>query len=92
MRLTTITLFTLAVLFVAATVPVAGQENVSVVAESQAAAEGLDLHAVAELFSESNDLEAFEKSLNDQTLGVNNLDLDGNDQVDYIRVVEQSSG
>ena len=70
MRLITITLFTLAVLFVAATVLVAGQENVSVVAESQAAAEGLDLHAVAELFSESNDLEAFEKSLNDETLGV----------------------
>ena len=41
MRLTTITLFTLAVLFVAATVPVAGQENVSVVAESQAAAKQL---------------------------------------------------
>ncbi len=53
------------------------------------AADGLDLIAVSELFKESENLEAFEKSLNDSQLGVNNVDLDGNGEVDFIRIVDE---
>ncbi|MBN2417015.1 hypothetical protein JXO52_14330 [bacterium] len=56
------------------------------------AAEGLDLHAVSELFKEAADLESFEKTLNDPETGINNLDLDDNGEVDYIRVVEENAG
>jgi len=51
--------------------------------------EGLDLQAVSELFKESETLEAFEKSLNDPDVGINNLDLDENGEVDFIRVLEE---
>lgn len=50
---------------------------------------GLDLYAVAELVKESNNLETFERLLNDPETGINNLDLDEDDEVDYIRVEEQ---
>jgi len=69
--------------------PVAAQENITIVAPTSEAAEGLDLHAVAELFKDAENLEEFEKSLNDYELGINNLDLDEDGYVDYIRVVEQ---
>lgn len=66
-------------------------QDVTVVAPTDEAAEGLDLQAVAELFKDAKDLEAFEKALNDPEVGVNNLDLDENGDVDYIRVVEEVS-
>ena len=65
------------------------QEDVTIVSQTSEAAEGLDLQAVSELFKESEDLESFEKSLNDPDTGVNNLDLDENGEVDFIRVVEE---
>ncbi len=64
------------------------QEEMTITPTSEAA-EGLDLQAVAELFKESKNMEDFEKGLNDPESGINNLDLDENDEVDYIRVVEQ---
>jgi len=66
-------------------------QNVTVVAPTSAAAEGLNLQAVAELFKEAKDLESFEKQLNDPDIGINNLDLDDNGEVDFIRVVEETS-
>ncbi len=65
-------------------------QDVTVVSPASEAAEGLNLHAVAELFKDTKDLEAFEKTLNDPDIGVNNLDLDDNGEVDFIRVVEQA--
>jgi len=65
------------------------QGDVTIVAPSSDAAEGLDLKAVSELFKESENLEEFEKALNDPDVGVNNLDLDENGDVDYIRVMEE---
>ena len=55
------------------------------------AAEGLDLTAVGELFRKCANSEKFEKELNDQDNGINNLDLNEDGEVDYLRVVEQSS-
>lgn len=48
----------------------------------------LDLAAVLDLFKKSTTLEDFEKRLNSKDNHVNNLDLDGDDHVDYIRVVD----
>ncbi len=68
---------------------VSAQEDVMIVAPTSEAAEGLDLKAVSELFKDSENLEEFEKSLNDPELGINNLDLDENGEVDFIRVIEE---
>ena len=65
------------------------QENITIVTPSTEVAEGLDLYAVAEIFKDSENLEEFEQALNDPELGINNLDLDRDGYVDYIRVVEQ---
>jgi len=65
------------------------QEEVNIEATTVEAAEGLDLEAVGELFKDSEDLEEFEKSLNDPDTRVNNLDLDENEEVDFIRVLEE---
>jgi len=65
-------------------------QDVAVVAPASDAAEGLDLQAVAGLFKDAENLEAFEKSLNDPEIGVNNLDLDDNGEVDFVRVVEEA--
>lgn len=84
----------LSTLFCLCTLPAMGsafQEEVTVVAPTSEAAEGLDLQAVAELFKDAETVEGFERALNDPETGVNNLDLDENGEVDYIRVVEQVS-
>jgi hypothetical protein len=51
--------------------------------------EGLDLQAVGELFKATAGLDGFEYKLNDQSEGVNNLDLNEDGLVDYIRVIEE---
>jgi len=68
---------------------VTAQEDVTIVAPASEAAEGLDLQAVSELFKDSENLEDFEKALNDPEVGINNLDLDENGKVDFIRVIEE---
>jgi hypothetical protein len=51
------------------------------------AADGLDLKAVGELVKKAKDAEGFETLLNKEG-GVNNLDLDGDGKVDFIKVTE----
>ena len=68
------------------------QSDVTVVTPLTEAGEDLDLYGVLELFQEAEDLEAFEKALNDPNSEVNNLDLDENGEVDYIRVEEYVEG
>ncbi len=58
----------------------------------QDAASGLDLQAVGELVKRAKTGEAFERMLNDSSVGINNLDLDENGAVDYIKVTEYGSG
>ncbi len=48
--------------------------------------DNLNLYAVMNLFQESETLEGFERSLNDQETTINNLDLNGDKLVDYITV------
>lgn len=80
-----VTLLTLTLTLGCVAVDVFAQDG----AHDSEAAEGLDLHAVAELFKDSESLESFEHALNDSEKGINNLDLNENDQVDFIRVTEQ---
>lgn len=56
------------------------------------AASGLDLQAVGALVKQAKTGEEFERLLNDPSVGVNNLDLDENGTVDYIKVTEYGSG
>ena len=49
--------------------------------------DNLNLSAVLELFQKSKTIEAFEKSLNEEKTGINNLDLDLDKKVDFIKVV-----
>ncbi len=55
------------------------------------AASGLNLVAVGELVKEVKDAEVLERKLNDPAEKINNLDLDENGKVDYIRVTEYGS-
>ena len=50
--------------------------------------DNLNLFAVLKTFQESPTLEDFEENINNVDLKINNLDLDGNNQIDYISVVE----
>jgi hypothetical protein len=69
--------------------PIVAQEKVSSSEPAAEAAEGLNLVAFGELFKGSEDLQAFERAVNNPDVGINNLDLDENDEVDFIRVVEE---
>ena len=48
--------------------------------------DNLNLYAVMDLFQESRTLEGFERSLNDMDSRINNIDLNGDNMVDYIMV------
>src|SRR3982751_4128987 len=54
--------------------------------------DNLDLYAVLELFQKSKTVEGFEKSLNEQKTGINNLDLDLDKKIDFIKVVTKKDG
>jgi hypothetical protein len=54
--------------------------------------DNLDLYAVLSLFQKSKTIEAFEKSLNDEKTAINNLDLNIDKKVDFIKVVTKKDG
>ena len=67
-------------------------QTVTVSANSSDVSEGLDLKVVAKLFAEAKNLEEFEMMLNNPDSAFCNLDLNGDGQVDYLRVVETGEG
>ena len=54
--------------------------------------DNLNLYAVLKLFQESETLEGFERKLNEENSEINNLDLNGDNQIDYIRVEDNVEG
>lgn len=54
--------------------------------------DNLNLEAVLDLFKQSESPEDFEKKLNTESFGVNNLDLNEDGQTDYIHVDEYNEG
>ena len=67
-------------------------QTITVSANSSDISEGLDLKVVAKLFAEAKNLEEFETMLNNPDSAFCNLDLNGDGQVDYLRVVETGEG
>jgi hypothetical protein len=56
------------------------------------AGDNLDLYAVLDLFQKSKTIEGFEKSLNDEKTKINNLDLNLDKKIDFIKVVTKKDG
>lgn len=54
--------------------------------------DNLDLYAVLDLFQKSKTIEAFEKSLNEEKNSINNLDLNLDKKVDFIKVTTKKDG
>jgi hypothetical protein len=54
--------------------------------------DNLNLFAVMKLFQESETLEGFEKNLNAEDSRINNLDLNRDNYVDYIKVIDYVDG
>jgi uncharacterized membrane protein YgcG len=71
--------------------PVFSQTNADTTALGLAG-DNLDLYAVLTLFQKSKTIEGFEKSLNDEKTGINNLDLNLDKKVDFIKVVTKKDG
>jgi hypothetical protein len=54
--------------------------------------DNLNLFAVMKLFQESETLEGFERELNNENNMINNLDLNRDNRIDYIRVIDNPDG
>ena len=80
-------LFLIAILLGCAT-----QKPVTVVPTNYDISDNLDLQAVASIFGNSNNLEGFERRLNDPQLKISNLDLNQDGYVDYLRIIETMEG
>ncbi len=72
--------------------PAYADNTVTVKATEGSNSDNLDLQAVGSLFGKSKSLEDFENQLNNPDLGISNLDLNKDGQVDYLRVVEVAKG
>lgn len=68
------------------------QDRTTVSAQNSEISDNLDLRAVASIFGDSRDLEDFERRLNDPKVQISNLDLNQDNQVDYLRVIESIEG
>jgi len=68
------------------------QDDTAIVTPTTEAGENLDLMAILEIFKDCESLEEFEKKINDEGSEVNNIDLNEDGEVDYIRVVEYVEG
>lgn len=68
--------------------PIFAQDVTTVNATSNEISDNLDLKAVASIFGDAENLEDFERRLNDPRNKISNLDLNFDRQVDYLRVIE----
>jgi hypothetical protein len=67
-------------------------QTVTVTATNSDISQDLDLKTVATLFGQAKDLEQFEQLLNNPDSAFSNLDLNGDGNVDYLRVIETAEG
>ena len=54
--------------------------------------DNFSLHGALDMFKKSTSLEEFEKKLNDDENGVNNLDLNNDGEIDYVQVIDKTEG
>ncbi len=81
-------LFPLAFLIAVVSTTIQAQNCTQVNAMNAEISDNLDLRAVASIFGDSRNLQDFERRLNDPRLQISNLDLNYDNQVDYLRVIE----
>jgi hypothetical protein len=81
-------LFIPALLIAVCTTTIQAQNRTFVNANNSEISDNLDLRAVASIFGDSRNLQDFERRLNDPKLQISNLDLNYDNQVDYLRVIE----
>lgn len=81
-------LFFLGAVITFCTTQIEAQNRTQIHAMNSEVSANLDLRAVASVFGDSRNLEDFERRLNDPKLQLSNLDLNNDNQVDYLRVVE----
>ena len=84
-------MYLMAILLISSVVARA-DETITVSATNSDIAANLDLKVVAKIFGEAKDLEDFEARLNNPDSAFVNLDLNGDGDVDYIRVIETTNG
>jgi hypothetical protein len=82
------TLITSALFAVFFATPLLAQDRTIVNANSSEISDNLDLRAIASIFGEAENLQNFERQLNDPKIQISNLDLNNDNQVDYLRVIE----
>ena len=68
--------------------PLLAQDRTTVNATSSEISDDLDLRAIASIFGDAKNLDVFERQLNDPKIQISNLDLNDDNQVDYLRVIE----
>lgn len=83
---------TLSILSLLSMTSLFAQDRTTVSANSSEISDNLDLRAVASIFGDSRDLADFERRLNDPKTPISNLDLNEDNQVDYLRVIETIEG
>ncbi len=86
------TLITSALFLFLFALPTSAQDRTTVNATSSEISDNLDLRAIASLFGDAKNLEDFERQLNDPKIQISNLDLNDDNQVDYLRVIESVEG
>lgn len=64
------------------------QNRTKVNSTSSEISDNLDLRAIASIFGKAENLDDFERQLNDPEIQISNLDLNNDNEVDYLRVIE----
>lgn len=85
-------IITLSILSLLSITSLFAQDRTTVSAYNSEISDNLDLRAVASIFGDSRDLADFERRLNDPKAQISNLDLNEDNQVDYLRVIETVEG
>lgn len=83
-----LTTFVTGILFISVSAFAQGQSGVD---STGLPGDQFSLQGALQLFQQSAGMEEFEKSLNTESNHVNNLDLNGDGEIDYIRVVDKSA-
>jgi hypothetical protein len=85
-------ILSLSILSLLSITSVFAQDRTTVTANNSEISDNLDLRAVASIFGDSENLGDFERRLNDPKMQISNLDLNEDNQVDYLRVIETVEG
>ena len=86
------TILSLTMLSILSITSIFAQDRTTVTANNSEISDNLDLRAVASIFGDSENLDDFERRLNDPKIQISNLDLNGDNKVDYLRVIETVEG